>query len=547
MIKIRRRIKTIRPKERKVKNLSSGRNSLNYSAFLSGWIEKAGVVPLLRLAAFLFFPILVFFAERRFFVTRVLDTITMLLTHSSFKYLRLDLCNNSRPLLLHRKLCSVKAVKPSSVLFYLAIVTMTLTSPAKALYASQHKRPIFLNVGQYKQLEVGKINRFLVTNETPLSYRYEENQGLIKLKGSSNGATELIVWKNSHLGEVKHRYQIRVYDESKEELSLGLNNVLKRLGLMVETKGPMSFVSGEITSFENYIHFQRLRRQFAEYFANNVYFTEASLSPKLIKKVISKAYAKIFNLSDFAFSCRPSNIQIQCFYDQSRPIPNSEKTYLTETLGIDISSHNRSESLSQNYRVKLKIIQEEQLDGRELSFGLNQLNATVDEIFQHGLRSLVEQNSILINQSNVSVSTLARPQITMIPLQESKISIGSELPFQSQSSLGVSNTEWKFAGLEVTLNLRPVSHRLKLDYSIEFSRPTPGNSPTISGNRESSTLYLEKNSATQLFEITYQTIGNGENGIPGIKRFPLIGSLFSSQSNQNTYKRITGHIKIEEI
>lgn len=505
-------------------------NSLSYffsSVFFSGWIEKGGVVPRLRSAALRFFPILTFFIARRFFVTRVFETMTSLLQRSN-NLRSHPWSQNFQALLLPPRTQAVKA----------SLLILTFFWTVGEAKTQRERDSLIIATGEHREISLPNLKKFTVTNPSIISYQHNESENILLLKGKSVGHGEIVAWKTDGNKRV---YRVHVYSKGDYAGSLNLEHIFQEIGLKATPFGPLILVQGEIKSLSDYRLIHRLEKDHHQALT----FSKTSLSPKLTSEIISKVYRRFFDQFKDNIRCWGRKILVSCEYEKSDPPTKKDLKYLKEHLFIHLMAKDEVRLRPQNYHVRLKIIQEEQLDGREISTGLEKIEAQVEEIFESGLQSLIGNNRVVFKDDRIDVSTLASPELFMRPGEPGLISIGSELPYETQGKYGNGQIQWRFAGLKINLVLNPKGERIHLDYEMEFTRPqTNSGQQSISGSREKASLLLSPGKGTKLFQVMFQTQGKAHQKIPLLGHIPLIGKLFQSMNHQQTYKRITGYLVI---
>lgn len=483
---------------------------MNYLA-LPSWIANLGVVPLLRFAAFLFAPAALAFALRRFSVIAVLEAINI----SS----RNNLISNLKHLNLNLTLLFVKA------LLLLPCVSFAQNRPAQD-YIIAH--------GEQKEIILTGLKKFSVGNSQIISYKLLEKDQKLLIKGKKIGFTDILVWTK----EGKQTLGVYVLSKQKFLKTFQLGEALKNLGLDIQVKGPIITASGEITELADYLYLQKLRGQYQEQI-----FLKVTLSHKLRNTIIGRIYKNLFSANFPIITCQSSSLDILCFHegDSTSPLLKELGDYYKITF---IKQTSRAKST--NYRVKLKIVQLEKIDGTEIHTGLDKLQTSIHDLFDFGVRKLIDDNLIYFSKTKLDLSTLAEPESVISLDHDLKIEIGSEIPYQNikpEAGNVIAPIEWKFAGLKIVAKLQEKEGRLLLRYETEFSRPVQD---SISGSKENSSLFMEVGRPVKIFQIGFQTTSQMKKGIPGFMEIPLLKSLFGSKSNQNTYKQLYGYIVLEE-
>ena len=483
---------------------------MNYLA-LPSWTANLGVVPLLRLAAFLLAPMALCLALRRFSVTAVLDAIGISQI-KSYHYSNLKLLNLT-----------------TSLLF----VKMFLLLPG-ALFAQVSPSDIVLAKGEQKELSFAGLKKFSVGNPEVISYKWMPKTGKLLVKGKKVGFTDLVVW-NSAGKEVVSLY---VLSKQKFLKTFQLADALKNLNLSIDIKGPIMTASGVLSDFSDYLYLQKIKTQFQD----QVFF-KISLEHKLRNHIIGQIYKKLYANGFSAVNCQADWLEIMCFYEGE----SNEALLKQLSIFYRVSFIRQDSRLKyQNYRLKLKLVQLERMDGREIHLGLDKLQASVKELFESGIRTLIENNIVFLTQSKMDLSSLAEPEMIVNLNTPQIIEIGSQIPYQNISTQGssvIAPIDWRFAGLKIKTKISEAYGKLLVNYETEFTRPVD---QAINGSKEVSSVLLELGKPIKIFQIGFQTTTKSRQGIPLISDIPILKHLFESKSDQKTYKQLYGYIVLEE-
>lgn len=483
---------------------------MNYLA-LPSWTANLGVVPLLRLAAFLLAPMALCLALRRFSVTAVLDAIGISQI-KSYHYSNLKLLNLT-----------------TSLLF----VKMFLLLPS-ALFAQVSPSDIVLAKGEQKELSFAGLKKFSVGNPEVISYKWMPKTGKLLVKGKKVGFTDLVVW-NSAGKEVVSLY---VLSKQKFLKTFQLADALKNLNLSIDIKGPIMTASGVLSDFSDYLYLQKIKTQFQD----QVFF-KISLEHKLRNHIIGQIYKKLYANGFSAVNCQADWLEIMCFYEGE----SNEALLKQLSIFYRVSFIRQDSRLKyQNYRLKLKLVQLERMDGREIHLGLDKLQASVKELFESGIRTLIENNIVFLTQSKMDLSSLAEPEMIVNLNTPQIIEIGSQIPYQNISTQGssvIAPIDWRFAGLKIKTKISEAYGKLLVNYETEFTRPVD---QAINGSKEVSSVLLELGKPIKIFQIGFQTTTKSRQGIPLISDIPILKHLFESKSDQKTYKQLYGYIVLEE-
>src|SRR5690606_28084069 len=116
-----------------------------------------------------------------------------------------------------------------------------------------------------------------------------------------------------------------------------------------------------------------------------------------------------------------------------------------------------------NYRLRLKLIQLERMDGREIHLGLDKLHAKLSDLFDFGLRKLIDENHVFLSKSKMNLSSLAEPEMIVNLQTPQLIEIGAQIPYQNiaqQGSAVIAPIDWRFAGLRIKTKITESYGRL---------------------------------------------------------------------------------------
>ncbi|MFW5887199.1 MAG: pilus assembly protein N-terminal domain-containing protein [Bacteriovoracia bacterium] len=411
-----------------------------------------------------------------------------------------------------------------------------LIAPMRPAWATilDNQETLILSKGEQKELNLSKFHRFSVGNREVITYKYISKESKFLVKGSKLGFTDLVFWKNN--SKRLKTYRIYVLSKRMHLKMASLVELLETTGLDVEIKGPVIIIKGEVNNFYEY----KLLKQVAKAHKDKVFF-HIKLQKEFRNLLISKIYTAFYQNGFKSISCYDRGLSLICNLPKNNLFKELKEKLQQEYF---IEFINQSMLAKHNYIAKIKITQIERLDGKEISFGLNQIATRMEDLFNKGLTALVSNNLMILRENNLSVSTLAEPKTVLRIGHPAKIQLGSQIPYQSFSAQGIPNTNWQFAGLSLNLDLKEENGKLLLHYATEVTRPVKD---AVSGNKESSTVSINPEIPIQLFDITMRTTVNDQGQIPILGDIPLLGKLFASQNDQVTYKKIIGHLLIETL
>jgi hypothetical protein len=483
-------------------------------------IANLGVVPLFLLAFFLFDPAPFFFAALLFVVTLVLETIKPPLIVNYSLYLNYKL--QVLPVLR-------KTVK-----------TILITTTTFACFSSQSgavvdiSHDVILTRGQSIELILPKLVKFNIGNKDLIHYKFNEKTKTLFMRGTKIGHSEILIWNSDGTNE---SYEVSVISKVQEEKIFHLTESINSQGISSKIIGIHIEVTGELKSKNNYINFKHLKNKNAD-----IIIDQATIATSVTRDIIAEVYQRFFNEYKDSIQCDVVQSDIICSYSEIEPPHELLKKYFVDRYGI-IFTGNKGQHTKQNYSLKIKLVQLEQLDGEELRLGLEQINGTLSELISMPLISIIQKNKILLSNTNVSISTLAEPEILLRPEVPAEIQIGSEIPF----TLTKNTTAWKFAGLKIKIILENIGDQLKINFETELTQPamTTINQASVSGTIGKSSVILSLDKPMKIFQVSLRTQGSQTDKMPYLGSIPILGELFKSKSKQDNFKTITGIIEVK--
>jgi hypothetical protein len=470
-----------------------------------------GVVPLFLSAAFLLAPIFLCLFLRRFSVIPVLEAINLSpkqLIQLSTQFLTLVTQN----------------VKKMMLIFLIIFTNRSMAID------------IILAKGEQKELFVQNLSNYSVGNREIIATRIISKGNKLLIKGSKIGFSDLIVWQN----KTQIEYKIYVLSKANYLKTLQIAESLKDLSLVINLKGPIIEANGTIERFDDYIYLNQLKKKYRDYL-----FLKITLNANLRNYILKNVYKSMFKNGFSHTTCSAELLEITCHYEGDNKnialLKDLEERYAIRL--IEMTPINKSK----NFRIRMKILQFEQSDGREASLGLYQLRAKVEDLFQYGLSSLISQNIVALADSSMKASTLAEPEYLITIDHSNMIEVGAQIPFQNIGNSGsaiIAPIDWRFAGLKVKTTLKNHLGKLLIDYETEFTKPQEKG---ISGSKEQSSLIVEPGVHYKAFQIGYKAENNEKSTLPGMLNVPILATLFGSNTTTTTFKKIEGYIVLEEI
>lgn len=486
--------------------------------YLSWWIANLGVVPLFLFAALRLVPLDLTFAFLLLLVTAVLETILPLLYRSTNSLKKI---NNLSYLPLIRKKVKILIILPSLFLSF------------NAQGAELPKQELLLTPGEHRQFAAKQVRQFAITNRDVLSAKYSNKNGLL-IKAKSQGHSEVIIWDTNGR---KQTYSITILGAKRQQKWQSTLEQLKQMGLHSTHQEHQVEITGELNSLLPFQYVVEQTKTFPEF------SWKVILGPELKNKILEDVYHQFYDQFIDSISCKIEFLNIICQVEEGHPSIEGLKQSLEKKYGLQLYTY-PSIPKFQNIKVKMKLIQMERSDGDAINFGLNRLNAKLKDILDRGLTPLIEENQVLLEKYQIKMESLAEPELILQLDQETKITLGKELPYFAQSVSGERVvTDWKFTGLSISLKCQNINGKLVMSYSTKLSS-TPQQDGPISGNGQQSRVSLELDSPIQLFDLSLKGSEEEESGIPLLGDIPFVGRIFRSTKTHALHKKIIAIMEV---
>ena len=131
---------------------------------------------------------------------------------------------------------------------------------------------------------------------------------------------------------------------------------------------------------------------------------------------------------------------------------------------------------------------------------------------------------------------LSNPKVLVVQNEEAKINVGSQLPIPKTDSTGGRTVEWKDVG--ILLQVKPqvtndgtVFMKIQIEKSArgETVQTTEGSMFSIERRGADTKVLVGDGETTVIGGIFIQTEADGQSGIPGLEKIPLLGWLFKAK------------------
>lgn len=404
------------------------------------------------------------------------------------------------------------------------------------VYAQVHKQ-ITLSIGQVSEISLANIENYSVSNKEVLSSKAVKAKQILYIKGKMKGQSLVTTWTKDG---IKNVHTIYVLSKSGQFKILETLSNLRNFGIRGVVKGDKLVIKSDIKTIQQYRMIKELLK------TNEDIILKGKLRDKVAKKIISEVHHRFFQNFYDDIRCHKQELDIVCLTTQEILADEQFLTPIKDKFRVIFRESQRFNNLK-NHKLEMRIVQIERLDGKEINFGLDQIDVGLNDLIDNGPIALTQNQSIVLRDTEYNVSTLATQKILLRTKQESTVQIGSEIPFTTTTANSGNNTQWRFAGLKIAMTLEKINNRFKINYQTKLTRPmAQGNGDTyINGSAQSSSFLIQKNSPIQMFEIDLTTDDQSGRSLPLFGKIPILGKLFSSSAKFKTYKRIIAIAKLK--
>ncbi len=404
------------------------------------------------------------------------------------------------------------------------------------IYATGLKQ-ITLGIGQVTEISLNNVLNYSISNKEVLSSKSLQAQSKLIIKGKMQGHSIVTLWLNS--GN-KKTFEFYVLSKSGQFKVLEALNNLRHFDINGEIKGDKLIITQDITTLDQYLVLRPLLSK------NKSIIFKGELKDQVAKKIIAEIHHHFFQNYYDDIRCQKNKIDIHCFTNEEILKDIKFLKPLQNKLMVKFFLSQRFENIL-NHKLEMRIIQIERMDGKEINFGLDQVDVGLADLLDEGASALAKSQSIVLRDTDYNVSTLATQKILLRTSNKTTVQMGSDIPFTTTTNNNGNNTQWRFAGLKIEILLEKINNRYKVKYATKLTRPMRQmNGDTyINGSAQESSFLIEKGIPIQMFEIDLTTDDNAGRRLPILGQVPILGKLFSSSTKFKTYKRIIAIAKLK--
>lgn len=398
------------------------------------------------------------------------------------------------------------------ILYFLCVVTLFF------LKKSEAKGVVILKLGQTKIFSARPEQKIYIKNEKVI--QIEDKNNKIYARAINPGVTVLRIGNRRH--------SIYVYSPSLYIKISQLKELLKNfLGLKLRYKNNSIEVFGTLYRISDWIQISKIFKSCTkkEYSFTAQIETELHLKAyKLIRKYLKKNYFLT------------TQIKIDKYL---RVIaPKDSETAVAPALcqfGVPIEYNDALTKNSKNIKIKIQFIESQSKKFEHIGVKWN------GHIGAQLLPQFINQSrleSLLLAQDNNGKSQmLASPEMIVQNGKFTDFFVGGEFPVQIKNKRN-SFIKWKPHG--ISLKIKPElneSGKINLDIQISVSSldsPSGTNqAPSLKITRIKNSITISNKQFLILNKIYTNNNGFSKENLPYLKKLPILGSLFRSQSYLN--------------
>jgi len=487
---------------------------------------------LFLLAAFLLEPALTFLFDLLFFVTLVLDTMISPLYFKNYS----NLFDN---FLYRRHFLPIQGqlVKIIILLSFSFLSPNTLSCGNNSIKQQNTK---YLGIGEYHQIKLNHLKNYALSNREIISAKLSSTKKTLLIRAKQQGLSTVKVWQKS--SQKEFRFIVMTKKLAGELKSV--NYSLSALGLDSQIKNGEIKVCNLVENFPQLSIVWKLKQSRKDKIFK---LSDHYRFSKTFKKILaSKIYSSFIKRKITNVKCTFETLPITCTIPKSKIDLVGIQKFWLKNIPLKLIRVNETLMLP-NYRLKTKLILTESANRDILQLGLHKISGKVFSLINKDFNGFIGENQVNINNTKVKLSSMATPEIILRVGSKSQFSIGSEIPFSNKLKDDLY-TEWKFAGLKVSALIEKEGDQYFLNIQTELSRPnTSSGTTSITSNRTSSRLNIKLKKTLEVVNISHRGIQNELSSLSYLSRLPILGRLFTSNTEIETFKNIKLYLQLERL
>lgn len=395
---------------------------------------------------------------------------------------------------------------------------------------------IYLIKGSHKSIEIPKGTKFVLSNKAILKAKVV-HQNKLFIKGLTVGKSNITLLTP---GRAKNDIQVIVADNTITKSMSSALEFLSDLGLQYKK---LSRSSLKITNQVEDLHVLKMLYLIEGENRGHIKLF-GKISHQLKIKIIKEVYSEFYDHQINDISCYDENISIICSVNNFEAGIKALTEKFKNKYGINFIKNKISPHF-EFYELNFSLIQIQQQSGHQSTLGLDSFEIGISDLIAKNFNKLIEDKSVLLNENEVQLSLIAKPNIKILLNEKAQLKIGGEVPFQVNSANGVTSQQWKFFGISIDSIVSKFGGNYLIEHKFEFSSPPVVGSSQLSSSH--SKTYIKVGEPTKLFEINLDIQDQTEAGITYLNQIPILENLFSSNNEGNTNKKVFAYVTLNKI
>ena len=472
---------------------------------LSGWMANLGVVPLFLFSAFLLAPIFFLLFLRIILVCLVFEAIISSYIQKYKKFRNIVLA-----------VFRIK-VKDLAIISVLTCCNIVVAQAPIIKYIQQ---------GEQFTLDFPKHSQYSIGSKKTLKAKVLTKRRMLLVKGLKPGLSDLIIWGLNH----SQNYQIYVTAEHNKNQKPYILNFLQAGGIKYKDQGHFIKI---LTSIKSLREFRILNHICGD-------ICHGELDKKLSIKLIKDVYKDFLSLRLPYIKCRSHHIKIIC---KHRSLTKDIKQILEHHQQKGVVFIKSTDHLASNFKVQFHLIQIESSSQEQIELGIDRLKSNLGIIWEEQAQNTLKNNPLNLNNLDLQASSIASPLIKTTINSPNSIKVGSEIPFVTTNQFS-SQTQWKFAGLNLEFQIYHKRQKIFLDYEAQISSQE---NDQIKTHSKKSMTQLKPKTRNLLFQIDLKSSSKQKQRMSFFSRIPLLGKLFRGHTKVDSYSKILGFVQVDKI
>lgn len=425
----------------------------------------------------------------------------------------------------YKKFNLIKALSITCSLFFVNIeASLAQSLPLTPLnYETK-----FLSKGEQLDLPIKGLKKLSIGNKEILRIKVLTQSILVK--GQSIGFSDLITWSKSG----KKTYKIYVLTKKMQMDQLLIAQEFEGSPLKIDLRGETTSLSGVVQEIALY-----KKIMFALESGKSLDTQNLKLTADLKQKIKEALIIPLLQRGPVDIDCYFENIQMHCNVDKK----TADEDILTDFKKMYHVEYHQRNSLaeSSSHRLKILLFQTNHLKIEQMGQGLESLTTNLNNLF-HNHTEIANGQSFNWSNGNHIFKLIAQPTLTISLNSKSHFESGQEIAFTNTSPQGQQNTQWKFAGLSIDVELIQKNGHYVLKHSTQLTQPI---GQQISGFKENSEIFISNQKVYKIFEFEILQSGKELIKFPILSQIPLLGNFFTANKEHLTKQYLTGLIYLE--